>query len=211
VARFQAGDRAAFDELYVAWAPRVRRFFENALADAHAAEDATQRVFIDVLRALPRYRPGGDRSFEAWLFTVARHRAWRELRARGRVEAMEPEELARLRDRVEEGGGERDDWLSNDRLAADFAELSPRARQVLALRYELGFSNREIAELIGITPAHVGMLQQRARQALAGKENRRRSRADRADPASSVRRDPPRRVLHARRTALATAEGRLCG
>ena len=49
-------------------------------------------------------------------------------------------------------------------LAACMARLPVRYRQVLLLKYSYGFSNKELAKLLGITEANAIKLGQRAKE-----------------------------------------------
>src|SRR5580704_15164394 len=78
ILRFQTGDEAAFTELVERYHVRVRYYLRKMLGDAHLADDALQDVWLDVFRALPRLADPG--AFAAWLYRIARDRAFRMLR-----------------------------------------------------------------------------------------------------------------------------------
>src|SRR3954447_13053830 len=80
VLRCQAGDDAALAELVERYQPRLRYYLRKMLAGAPGAEDAAQDVWYDVVRAVPRLANPG--AFRAWLYRIARDRAWRALRRR---------------------------------------------------------------------------------------------------------------------------------
>ena len=52
-------DRAAFAVLYRRYLDRVYGFAYHRLGDHHDAEDATERTFLEAMRALGRYRDDG--------------------------------------------------------------------------------------------------------------------------------------------------------
>jgi RNA polymerase sigma-70 factor (ECF subfamily) len=108
-------------------------------ATADDAADALQDAFEDALRQrAPVARPDG------WLFVVA-NRKWRRARWKRRI--FHPLEL-------EHGsiGSDRDHEID---LLSELARLTQRQRTVIVARYVLGFSQREIAELLGIAPGTV--------------------------------------------------------
>src|SRR5204862_290015 len=72
VLRCQAGDEAAFAELVQRYHARLRYFLAQLLADEHAAEDALQDVWLDVLRRAGQLRDHGE--FRAWSYRMARDR-----------------------------------------------------------------------------------------------------------------------------------------
>jgi RNA polymerase sigma-70 factor (ECF subfamily) len=163
VTRFQAGERDIFAELYMRYFDRVYGYFSVALNDRHTAEDLAQQVFAKVLEALPRYERRRRSLFRAWLFTIARNEAITELKRRGRSEVTAPEGLERARNETEPDGHDLPvlDWLS-DRELALFVERLPLAqRQVLVLRYMLGFDYSEIAGILGRSVVDVRSLNSR--------------------------------------------------
>src|SRR6516165_8499057 len=80
VLRCQAGDEAAFEELVARYSPRLRYYLRKMLGEVHAAEDALQDVWFDVFRRIPRV--ADPAAFPAWIYRIARDRAFRELRKR---------------------------------------------------------------------------------------------------------------------------------
>src|SRR5262249_35126830 len=80
VLRCQTGDGAAFAELVDRYSPRLRYYLRKMLGQGGAVEDALQEVWFDVFRSVPRLADAG--AFPAWLYRLARDRAFRELRRR---------------------------------------------------------------------------------------------------------------------------------
>ncbi|MFB9831009.1 RNA polymerase sigma factor [Actinoallomurus acaciae] len=120
-------------------------------ANRHEAEDATQVAFIEVWRKWDTIteNPWG------WVCTVALRRFWRSSPKAAAGPAREdpagqvPErtEFPSAADKVELSEQER-------AVCAMLADLPIKQRQVMALRYD-GFSNREIADRLGIDPSAV--------------------------------------------------------
>jgi RNA polymerase sigma-70 factor (ECF subfamily) len=204
VVRFQAGDRDVFGELYVRYFDRVYSYLRVTLRDAHAAEDCTQQVFLQVLAALASYERRRQ-PFRAWLFVIVRNAAITHLRKSSRLELEDPADIAR---RADETNGASDPqldplrWIS-DRELTMFVERLPAAqRQAILMRFMLDLSTEEIAEILGRTPADVRQLQRRAliflhqRMTAIGRQSTRRG------PAQWQRRVTQVRVLRHRRFAL---------
>src|SRR5213075_3231138 len=88
VLRCQAADEAAFEQLVARYQPRLRYFLRKLLGgDADRADDALQDVWFDVIRALPRLQDAG--AFAAWVYRIARDRAFRQLRRPAAPRALE--------------------------------------------------------------------------------------------------------------------------
>jgi RNA polymerase sigma-70 factor, ECF subfamily len=162
VTRIQAGDEALFSELYLRYFERVYTYLKLTMRDDHGAEDVAQQVFIKVLNALPRFEYRGT-PFRIWLFVIVRNEAREELRRRHRLEPTPPEEV-----RVRKERSTRHDelptldWI-NDRELTMFVERLPLAhRQVLALRFMLDMSVRDVARTLDRSEGDVRAIQHRA-------------------------------------------------
>ena len=91
VLRCQTGDAAAFAEIVARYTPRLRVYLRQMLGSgggatdaargADGADDALQDVWLDCFRSVGRLEDAG--AFAAWLYRIARDRAYRILRRRG--------------------------------------------------------------------------------------------------------------------------------
>jgi RNA polymerase sigma-70 factor (ECF subfamily) len=137
----QAGDEAAFTELVGRYSPRLRYYLRKMLGPGGAVEDTLQEVWFDVFRAVPRLADAG--AFPAWLYRLARDRAFRQLRRRRPPHRPVLEgDLAADQD---------DDFSAEDaaRIHAALDELPHEHREVLVLRFLEGMSYDDVARVIG--------------------------------------------------------------
>lgn len=156
VARFQHGDPDAFDALYRRHYDSVYAYLKMSLRDAHQAEDVAQQVFLRALRALPRYRFHPGVPFWSWLREIAANEARRALRGRGvPVETQDPVELERTRSPEESWRGER-------ALVELGEQLPARQQHVFILRYGIGLSIAETANVMSVSEDAVKSLSKRA-------------------------------------------------
>ena len=143
---------AAWDALYSEQMPRVFNYFRYRVGDRAVAEDLTSTTFEKAWRARGRYRRDLA-GFATWLFVIARRVMidhWRTARSHAPLEAAEsvpggqtPEEIAERRsDAV--------------RLARLLEGLEPGDRELIALKYGAGLTNRAIAKLTGMGESNVG-------------------------------------------------------
>jgi RNA polymerase sigma-70 factor (ECF subfamily) len=154
VTRIQAGEES-FSVLYMRYFDRVYGYLRLALDDAHEAEDAAQLVFIKVLSALPRYERRRGTPFRAWLFVVARNYARTELTRRSRLRPLDLAGIASDRPQSISETLPALDWLSDAELRMFIERLPAAQRQVVFLRYAIGLSMREIAEVLHLSPEAV--------------------------------------------------------
>ncbi|MEL6760876.1 MAG: sigma factor [Myxococcota bacterium] len=82
MAKLADGDRRAFDDVYAALAPRVRRFCERYLGGSEG-DDATHDVLLKLFAQATSYRRGA--SVIAWALTLARWECRTRLRRRQRA------------------------------------------------------------------------------------------------------------------------------
>lgn len=151
-------DKAAFNELYTYYFPRVYNFLFARLKNAAAADDVISEVFLKVYRHLPEY-DSSRAAFSTWLFRIAgnqvtdyfrqqQHRredTWEDFFDPASPEQEQPE----ARTLAAEGKQE---------LLAAMDRLNERERKVLELKYWSELSNKEIAEVLGLTPGNVGII-----------------------------------------------------
>ncbi len=140
------GAQEAFRELVDRHAGCVHRTCLRILGDSQAAEDATQAVFLVLMRKARRL-PGG-KSLEYWLFWTARNCALQLKRAQQR-RARHEQEAAMAK--VDTAGATLDSTAREvaPHLDAAIASLPRRQQQVLVLRFFYSKTQAEIAEQMG--------------------------------------------------------------
>ena len=141
---YQAGRFEAFDEIYAAVAPALRRYLLSQARDAAKADDLVQETFLQLHRARHTY----DASFPLmpWAIAIARHVWLMDRRTLSRrpwapddVMTMDlpvKAEAASLADRAE--------------VRRALRQVAPARRDAVIQHHLLGFSFREIAERAGI-------------------------------------------------------------
>jgi len=143
------GDPASFDQLVEVHTPSLYRVVRRLASDRGEAESIVQEAWFRVWKALDRCRT--DQPFFPWLAKIALNvarDAWRKKR---------PLDFADL--------GETSEWLANEglgieehlekeealhRLLEGVKALREEYRLVIALRYDVGLSYQEIAEIVDV-------------------------------------------------------------
>jgi RNA polymerase sigma-70 factor (ECF subfamily) len=165
-----AGDAVAFTDIYSRYFDRIYAYLRVRLGNAHDAEDAAQQVFMQVYRALPRFDSNRSEPLQAWLFAIARNQMITAVRGRRPVEPADPARLQLLRERAGTHEVERrSESIEDPRLLAAVERLPASQRHVIALRYVLGLTIREIATAMDRSPHAVRQLHHRALRALEGR------------------------------------------
>lgn len=158
VARFRAGDDAAFGTIYRRHRPRVWAICVAVLGSADDAQDAVQETFASASRTLRRRPPDDLRS---WLARVARNAAIDLLRARRPTYAAAAEPVSPAR---------ADSGLELGELLAALRALPEQQRTALVMRELAGFSYAEIAATLETDETAVNGLIARARLGLRSRE-----------------------------------------
>lgn len=84
--RYQAGDAAAFDELYARHRGGLYRFITRQCRARERAEEIFQDVWMSLIQAAERYRV--EAQFRTWLYTVAHNKLMDYFRSNVRAEAV---------------------------------------------------------------------------------------------------------------------------
>jgi RNA polymerase sigma-70 factor (ECF subfamily) len=155
----QRGERGALDELIRATYADVYRLARRMLADPDEAADATQEVFVRVMRSVVGFR--GEATFGTWLHRVTVNVCLTMLRKRsrareaglvaGRTPFAMPDDAVALAgdDASPDDRAETADLVR--RSEAALATLPEEARAVVVLRDIEGLSTKEVADLLGVT------------------------------------------------------------
>jgi RNA polymerase sigma-70 factor (ECF subfamily) len=159
----QAGDRAAFGQLYQRYARMVHGVL-LARVPVSAAEDLVQDVFLQVL---PRMKSLRDTSrFAPWLAAIARNRAM-DFHRHAKPAAPFEEQIGT----IEAGQPSNSNVGVEDGMALLNAlrELPEAYREPLILRFVEGMTGPEIAERTGLTHGSVRVNLHRGMQMLREK------------------------------------------
>jgi RNA polymerase sigma-70 factor (ECF subfamily) len=157
--RFQAGDAAAFDELFTRLYASVHRVAFGLVQDYDLADDIAQEALVSLYRQPPQLEGGSP---VAWICRVAINRGYNMLRGMRREQVR----LAQLE--APGSGADPFELLERaerrDAVRQALRLLPERQAHILALRYG-GLSYTEIAAAIEVAPGSVGTLLARAERA----------------------------------------------
>jgi RNA polymerase sigma-70 factor, ECF subfamily len=151
-----------WEAIYRQELPRIYNFFRYRVGDGPQAEDLTSLTFEKAWRNRERYRRDLA-AFSTWLFTIARRVASDHYRKTRREVPLDEAVVLPMEDSVEGLVQKKADFA---RLQALLARLAARDRELVALRYGAGLTNRAIASLTGISETNVGTILFRATRQL---------------------------------------------
>ena len=152
-----------WEQVYAEQLPRVLNFFRYRLGNTADAEDLTARTFEKAWNARHRYRRDVA-GFATWLLTIARNVAIDHLRATQRYEPLDEAAAVPAADVTPEQQLVRNSEA--ERLATLLATLPARQRELIAMKYGAGMTNRAISRATGLSESNVGTTLHRAVESL---------------------------------------------
>lgn len=163
VRRAKQHDEEAFAQLYEEYFDRIYRYVTLRIGDRMEAEDITQQVFLNAIKALSSFKWRGV-PFSAWLFRIAHNQVVDYLRKKTKRASLQLQETL-----VASGDDPRevvDHRLSVERLNSATKQLTPAQREVISLRFAAEMSVAEVARVMGRSEGAVKALQHSAIVAL---------------------------------------------
>lgn len=170
----QGGDEEAFVRLTAPHRDGLHRHCYRLLGSLYDADDALQETLLRAWRGLPGYVPSGP--LGAWLTRIATNVCLRALERRGREAAavvdahLEPYPDALLDAVAAPAGGPHEVAVEREQiglaLVAAMQLLPAKQRVCVVLRDVLGWSAREVAELLEDSVPAVNSALQRGRERL---------------------------------------------
>lgn len=154
LARAQAGDVGAFEQLSSAYADRLFMLLLRLLGDRGEAQDVAQEVMLRAWQAITRFQ--GRSSYFTWLYRIAVNEASRALEKRGRRPASVPigtQELQLPASPAQDPSRQAENSELRLALGRALADLPPALRTAIVLRDVEGLSTQEAAEIAGVGQA----------------------------------------------------------
>ena len=156
---------ADFETIYREELPRVYNFFRYRVGDDQIAEDLTAETFEKAWRNREKYR-ADLASFSTWLFTLARRIGADHYRRHKPTVPLDDAAQVPDPQTLEETAQQRADFKHLSRLLSRLAE---RERELVALKYGAGLTNRAITRITGLSESNVSTILYRVTQQLRAK------------------------------------------
>jgi RNA polymerase sigma-70 factor, ECF subfamily len=131
------GDASSFQQLYEQLSDRLFKFVLSRCSSREDALDITQDIFIDIWKALPKFKYSTDAEFYSFIFTIARRKLSKYYRFKKQVVEFDEKYIKENYEFQPE-----DAWLFEKVIP----QLKEKYRQVLQLRYWSDFSFAQIAD-----------------------------------------------------------------
>ena len=161
-ATYKPGDEADFERLYQASYGKILGTLTAMLGDRAAAEDCCQDAFERAYKKWASWQPIAPA--EAWVHRIAINAA---VSYRRKMKLREVGEVIRRMGRPE-GPPDPQDQIERRDLAEALAKLPPKQAAAIVLRHYHGYTNRAIAQALGIPERTVASRLAIAKQRLRG-------------------------------------------
>jgi len=133
----------------------LTRYAARLVGDPDRARDIVQDTFVKLM-AQPRAEVDGH--IAEWLFTVCRHRALDVLRKEGRMKRFEEGEMERVAAEEPRPARALEAAETQDALLQMIDRLPANQQEVVRLKFQSGFSYKEISRITAHSVSHVGVL-----------------------------------------------------
>src|SRR5438128_1638618 len=150
----QAGDFSPASEIYDRYSSRIYNFAYRFLKSSEAAEDATQEVFVKMLKHANQFH--GDAKLSTWLFSITAN--WcRDYLRKADNKTKEAEDVLVTLPAPAERSPERtlEKRENERRIQKALTALTPEQREAILLSRYQGLSYAEIAQISGCSEGAV--------------------------------------------------------
>jgi len=143
VRRCRHGERAAFEELFEIYQPRLKYYVRRLDSTGTGTDDILQDIWLNVFRKIHKLKD--TQSFVVWLYRIARNKVYDRFRRKDRLLALPPEDELP----VSSGTEPTFDPKDAEKLHRALNELKPYHREVLTLCFVEQMSYQSIADVVG--------------------------------------------------------------
>lgn len=162
--RVAGGDRAAFAEVYDTLSARAFGLILRVLVDRAQSEEVLQEVFLEIWQSASRFTPNKGQG-RSWVLTIAHRRAVDRVRSSQSSTDRDVRAGFRDMDVAYDDVSEKVEMKLEGRRVVDaLATLPDAQKEALTLAYFGGYSQSEIATLVG---APLGTVKTRMRDGLS--------------------------------------------
>ncbi|MDX1904862.1 MAG: sigma-70 family RNA polymerase sigma factor [Thermonemataceae bacterium] len=161
IALLREKDQKAFSYLYDNYAPIVYGVALRILSSEELAQDVVQEAFLKVWNRIEQYEDSKGRLF-TWVINIVRNAAIDKLRSKEYKTAQQKVSL-----KLKEVNKKYDDSTQQNSEYIGFKEVTMKLKEehkkIIEMTYFQGYSQTEVAEILGIP---LGTVKTRARNAL---------------------------------------------
>lgn len=133
----------------------LTRYAARLMGDGDRARDVVQDTFVKLMAQQPAALNG---HVAEWLYTVCRNRALDLLRKDGRMRRFEDGQMERVSADEPRPSRHIETAETHDELLRLIDRLPANQQEVIRLKFQNGFSYKEISRITTLSVSHVGVL-----------------------------------------------------
>ncbi len=146
-----------FGAFYEHWFDRVFNYARHRTGSAARADEIVADTFTRALKAWPKYDPNkGEAS--TWLFSIAFRAVADHYRSEKRLLFSNLDEAPEAAERGPAPGQRLEEAQTKAELAKALQRLEEQPREIVALRFYAGMTNRAIGGLLGLSESNVAVI-----------------------------------------------------
>ncbi|HUO85701.1 MAG TPA: RNA polymerase sigma factor [Thermoanaerobaculia bacterium] len=149
----QAGDVTPAAEIFDRYSRRIYNFAYRFLRNPQAAEDATQEVFVKMIRSAQQFQ--GDAKLSTWLFSITANLCRDHLRKADNKPKESEEVLLSIAGGLPRADEELEAREDERRVQQALLQLTAEQREAILLSRYQGLSYAEIAKIAGCSEGAV--------------------------------------------------------
>ncbi len=165
VRKVQNGNEKSFAQLFDYFFPKVSRHIAFRVP-GEEVEDIVSDVFLKVVKKIKSYTPRSGAGFSSWIFRIANNTVIDFYRKKKEFLGIEDEENNFFAEIPDEENLKPDEYTNQQfdykKMYHLLKKLPSIQRNILELKYLEGFSNFEIAKIIGKSEGNIRVIQLRA-------------------------------------------------
>lgn len=148
-------DTGFLERIFAEHSIPLTRYAARLLGDPDRARDVVQDTFI---RLMEQPATAVEGHVVEWLFTVCRHRALDVLRKEGRMKRFEEGQVERVTAAEPRPGRELEHAETQAAILRLIDRLPANQQEVVRLKFQNGFSYKEISRITDLSVSNVGFL-----------------------------------------------------
>ena len=148
-------DRGFLERTFAEQQAPLTRYAARLLGDPDRARDVVQDTFVKFMAQPPEAINGHA---VEWLFTVCRHRALDVLRKDGRMKRFDEGQVERVTASDPRPGRLLEHAETQEAILRLIDRLPPNQQEVVRLKFQNGFSYKEISRITTLSVSNVGFL-----------------------------------------------------
>lgn len=164
IVRLRQRDKSVIPIIYERYFTPLYQYARLKVGDRALAQDIVSEVFLTLIQTIGKQNAPRD-NLRAWLFTVARHAAYRTYRSAPQLPLEDVEEWMSA-PAESDPGNLLSDTFQLERVRYALRMLTADHQEVLILRFGQRLSLQETADLMGKTTSAIKSLQFRAVETL---------------------------------------------